>query len=447
MESSQYEPAPHENIIDTIGLQTLAFFAVGILNNASYVIMLASAKSISEGGVAAVYISCVLPSLLIKLTAPYWFDRINYKARMAAATVFMAIAFVVTAWFTRTNFNNENASLRLAGELMGVALISCQCGIGEASLLALAGKTDGITLNAKALTAFSSGTGLAGIMGYMWKIGWMEFFQFSTSQMLWMAAIVLPLSYGFMNARLIRATFSIANREPNRITRQQEEQELVPYHEGGETESSGTVSDDSSPIRSPCALWDETPLTELDRSQRFRLVLNCWKYTIPLFLVYAAEYACQSGAWTAIGFPVSDRQSRDRFYEQSNWLYQAGVFVSRSSGTLFTVNMLGLWIMPIPQVVNLIGFSVTAFAGGIFYNRPLLLSESFYTGLLGGGVYVHGYKRIVSDVSPAKVEICLASVSVADSIGILVADVSGLFLQSCLYRHHGIPGALVGCPI
>jgi battenin len=447
MESAQYEPVTHENIFDTIGLQTLAFFTVGILNNASYVIMLASAKSISEGGVAAVYISCVLPSLLIKLTAPYWFDRINYKVRMAIATVFMAIAFVVTAWFTRSNFNNERASLRLAGELMGVALISCQCGIGEASLLALAGKTDGTTRNAKALTAFSSGTGLAGIVGYMWKFGWTEFFKLSTSQMLLIAAIILPLSYGFMNAQLIRGTFMIDSREPDRITRQQEEQELVPYREDGEAVSNESVSDDAPPMRNPCAIWDDTPLNELDRSQRFRLVLNCWKYMIPLFLVYAAEYACQSGAWTAIGFPVSDRQSRDRFYLQSNWLYQAGVFISRSSGTLFTLNMLGLWIMPILQVFNLIGFSIIAFTGGILYRRPLLLSGSFYTGLLGGGVYVHGYKRIVADVSPSKVEICLASVSVADSIGILVADVSGLFLQSCLYRHHGIPGALVGCPI
>jgi len=40
---------------------------------------------------------------------------------------------------------------------------------------------------------------------------------------------------------------------------------------------------------------------------------------IPLFVVYAAEYALQSGTWTAIGFPVHDEQARNRFYAYSNW--------------------------------------------------------------------------------------------------------------------------------
>lgn len=39
----------------------------------------------------------------------------------------------------------------------------------------------------------------------------------------------------------------------------------------------------------------------------------------------------QSGVWTAIGFPVTDAAARARFYEYSNWCYQGGVFISRSS--------------------------------------------------------------------------------------------------------------------
>ncbi len=37
------------------------------------------------------------------------------------------------------------------------------------------------------------------------------------------------------------------------------------------------------------------------------------------------------------GFPVSSEQARKRFYVYSNWLYQAGVFLSRSSGMLWQV--------------------------------------------------------------------------------------------------------------
>jgi hypothetical protein len=46
-------------------------------------------------------------------------------------------------------------------------------------------------------------------------------------------------------------------------------------------------------------------------------------------LVYAAEYALQSGTWSAIGFPLDDIEARDRFFEYSNWMYQLGVFLSR----------------------------------------------------------------------------------------------------------------------
>lgn len=33
------------------------------------------------------------------------------------------------------------------------------------------------------------------------------------------------------------------------------------------------------------------------------------------------------------------------------------------------------------------------------------------------------------------------------SFGIILADVTGLFIQSCLYMFNNIPGAEVSCPI
>jgi hypothetical protein len=35
--------------------------------------------------------------------------------------------------------------------------------------------------------------------------------------------------------------------------------------------------------------------------QRLRAVAALWPYMVPLFSVYFAEYAMQSGTWTAIG--------------------------------------------------------------------------------------------------------------------------------------------------
>jgi battenin len=191
----------------------------------------------------------------------------------------------------------------------------------------------------------------------------------------------------------------------------------------------------------------------MTRSQRFRRVLELWPYMVPLFTVYAAEYACQAGAWTAIGFPLRDAAARNRFYFASNWLYQLGVFCSRSSGTLFEVSMPVLWVMPGLQVLNLVFFSWAAMhgdgtstTGPWWYDETVFHCLAFYAGLLGGAVYVHGYVRIVKDVDPLHTEFALAATSVAESIGILVADISGLVLQSCIYQAHGIDGALLTCP-
>jgi hypothetical protein len=81
------------------------------------------------------------------------------------------------------------------------------------------------------------------------------------------------------------------------------------------------------------------------------------------------------------------------------------------------------------------------------YQQPILLLGAFYTGLLGGAVYVHGYKRITADYDQGQVELALSATSVAEGLGVLVADVASLFIQSCLYHIHGWTGAVVTCPI
>lgn len=56
----------------------------------------------------------------------------------------------------------------------------------------------------------------------------------------------------------------------------------------------------------------------------------------------------QAGTWTAIGFPVTEKAERNRFYSFSNWCYQLGVFISRSSGMIFQV----LPLAPLPLLHN-----------------------------------------------------------------------------------------------
>ena len=112
----------------------LAFFLLGLFNNAGYVIMNAGAKEITPCLVGLVYVANVLPSMSIQLMLPFFQHRVGIRARVRAATLFMvcSIGLVIVGQLAN--------SIPLA--LFGVALGSAQSGLGEASLLACAGLYD-----------------------------------------------------------------------------------------------------------------------------------------------------------------------------------------------------------------------------------------------------------------------------------------------------------------
>ena len=124
-----------------------AFVGLGILNNLSYVLLLACAKDISEGGTALVFLCNVVPGLLTKLSAPYWFPSVSYNIRMRYCTLLTLSSLTLVALSSNINM-----------KLLGIALTSIQCSLGEATLLALAGTYP------HAISAFSIGTGWAGVL-------------------------------------------------------------------------------------------------------------------------------------------------------------------------------------------------------------------------------------------------------------------------------------------
>jgi battenin len=162
-------------------------------------------------------------------------------------------------------------------------------------------------------------------------------------------------------------------------------------------------------------------------------------------VVYFSEYAMQSGAWAAIGFPApTDEQARKMFYTNAGWCYQGGVFISRSSGVLFQANRTVLWVMPFVQFGLLLMFVLDA-VHKFWYDQSLLFA-CFVTGLLGGAVYVNAFTLIAKEQPKEKVELALTAASIGDSLGVIAADVAGLYIQACLWKHNGIPGSKVSCP-
>lgn len=159
----------------------------------------------------------------------------------------------------------------------------------------------------------------------------------------------------------------------------------------------------------------------------------------------ACRYAMQSGAWTAIGFPVSDERARKKFYVYANWSYQAGVFVSRSSGTIWQAGYVALWVMPVVQCCMLAFFLADAVLH--FWYNWSLMAPCFMTGLLGGAVYVNAFTLITKKVEPRLREFSLGAASVADGLGVAMADAVGILIQGCLFRANGLEGADFKCSL
>ncbi|KAF6259405.1 hypothetical protein COO60DRAFT_1626075 [Scenedesmus sp. NREL 46B-D3] len=146
------------------------FWTLGLLNNSAYVIMIAGANEIAASAVGLVYLFAIGPTIVVKLTAPYWFHLVGYTTRFWVAAALMSCSFIIVG--CSKSMTQQQASLQAAwlvfwhpaklaeseSDLLGVGLVAVQGGLGEASALGLCS----LYPNQLALTAWSSGTGFAG---------------------------------------------------------------------------------------------------------------------------------------------------------------------------------------------------------------------------------------------------------------------------------------------
>ncbi len=180
----------------------------------------------------------------------------------------------------------------------------------------------------------------------------------------------------------------------------------------------------------------EARMVTMTMSERLAYTLSLWPVMLPLSVVFAAEYAMQSGTWAAIGFPVDDKDARNDFYEYANWTYQIGVLVSRSSSSIFAMNLIQIQIIPIFQLFLLAFFIINAYMK-LWYDWGLI-ALCFIVGLMGGAVYSHGFSYLSEHVEPSLKEFSLSAASLGDSVGVLVGDLCGIFIQKAIYDYHNL---------
>lgn len=111
--------------------------------------------------------------------------------------------------------------------------------------------------------------------------------------------------------------------------------------------------------------------------------------------------------------------------------------VSRSSGLCFRLSIAQLWMLPILQA-GFLTFFVTDGLLQFVDSEMLFYLLAVIVGLIGGTVYIQAYLIVSETVKPDLREFSLAAISVADTLGILCANVFGLTIQECLYKYNNI---------
>lgn len=389
---------------------------------------------VEAGGVGMVYFCNIFPSFLVKGTSAFWFHLVSYEQRIRLCALGMMLCVTIVG-----------LSHQRSWQLLGVAIGAFASALGEASFLAYSSTKKG--QEQTCLTAWSSGTGMAGVFGYLWVFVFTKWagtsFAFcslaaNSLAVAWLANfyfLIDPSAYSKVETNSDDGDRSQV-REAER-----EEDDHDQFLQDGEHLMIGQANNDldSSPYSAQEPRYVEltsSPDGNLSLRDRAMIVIRLRAFTLPLFAVYVAEYTLQSGCWAAIGFPVDDKSSRDTFYLYSNWMYQIGVFFSRSSGTFVNVSALQLWIMPVIQVGMLL-FFIWNGVSHFWWNNGLLIL-AFIVGLLGGAVYVHGMIWISKSTRPKHRETALAGASVADTFGITLANILGIIVQGCLYGANGI---------
>ncbi len=251
----------------------VAWWVLGLTNNAGYVIMNAGAKLITPSLVALVYICNVVPSFTVKLTIPYWQHMVSFRKRMIVASVSLVLSFLVVILGQIVSSQGI--------QLLGIALGSLQSGLGEASLLSFSSR---FPETRRCLTAWSSGTGMAGIFGFAFVALFTLAFG-STFVAALLAGLSIPCAYILCFFFVLQAP-STSDFAP--LVDNMTDEDLAGEVEiTTATEKRFDVTLVSGNVAPKMDLLSARPPSTC--RERCNIIFHLWPYMLPLFFVYFAE--------------------------------------------------------------------------------------------------------------------------------------------------------------
>ncbi|KAI1371753.1 Batten's disease protein Cln3 [Hypoxylon crocopeplum] len=396
----------------------VAFWLFGLINNVLYVIILSAAQDLVGSDVpkGLVLLADVLPSFLTKLVAPYFIHRVPYWLRI--------IVFVAGSSLGMFMIALTPPDKSVGAKMAGVIFASLTSGAGELSFLGLTHYYGHMSL-----AAWGSGTGAAGLVGAGLYVMFTDWIGFSVRNSL-LASAFLPII-------MLVSFFLILPRGPLREGEGAKEYQAVPEQElvQDDVEDGMPTLNSASSLLSPSPSAASTVFAadNLDSLSKFRANLRRTKslffpYMLPLLLVYVAEYTINQGVSPTLLFPLEStplKEYRD-FYPMYGFLYQLGVFISRSS--IAFVRIRHLYFPSLLQVGNLVVLMLHAllpFLPSVYIVFVII----FWEGLLGGAVYVNTFAEIMQNVPASEREFSLGATSVSDSGGICIAGFVSMAIE------------------
>lgn len=377
-----------------------SFFLFGLLNNILYVIILSAAIDLvgSSTPKAVVLLADIVPAFLMKVSAPFYVHLVSYKVRLWTLVALSSLGMLVIS------LTPESAIKLKVG---GIALASVSSGLGELTFLQL---THFYNEN-YSLGGFSSGTGGAGLLGSF-------MFMVLTNVMglhVWAVLLLcsaLPLGFIFTFYGLLPAQSALAYQ----------------------------TIDIEAEVEIDKTSWkDWNGIKEHIRNTLGEIRPLFMPYMLPLSSVYLSEYVINQGISPTLLFPLEElprwlfSSFRD-IYVVYGFLYQLGVFISRSSIN-FGIRIKNLYYLSILQFLNVIITIVQSSYNVPFHKIWLLLLLIFYEGLLGGFSYVNTFASVSENSPRSRREFNMGCVSISDSLGIVLAGCLNWWLEPTLCHH------------
>ncbi|KAM8824820.1 battenin [Synchiropus picturatus] len=404
-----------------------AFWLLGLCNNFAYVVMLSAAHDIlkkqesgnntatisasssvgqQEGNssgnsssydcnpasTATVLLADILPTLIVKLAAPFVIHRVAYGLRVLfcvvmAATSFLLVSLSASTWQS----------------ILGVVFASFSAGLGELSFLSLT-----VFFSRDVLGGWGSGTGGAGVAGALLYSALTQAGltpRVTLQVMLVVPAIMLVSYFGLLVPPPALPQWK--SKEKASAEGSSEDRRSLIDHEGEEHKATRAKS---------------RRREALTLHEKFLVIKGLLKFVLPLGLVYFAEYFINQGLMELLYFPkfFLSHAEQYRWYQT---LYQVGVLVSRSS--LCCIKIRQLWALSWLQVMNAV-LLLLAVRYHFLPSAWLVFVIIFYEGLLGGAAYVNTFFFISKESEERHREFAMATASVGDSFGIALAALAAL---------------------